>query len=124
MTVVLIIGILLAIAIPSFSGYRKRTQANACRVNMRMVAAAVEEARLETDSALSDETGGWKDDAEFEVTQDSFLARYFSAPTVPTCPVDGSNYKVIMTKEGKVYKVSVLCTAANVSGHDISDGKL
>ena len=40
MIVVLIIGILLAIAVPSFMNARERSRANACRANLRQIQAA------------------------------------------------------------------------------------
>jgi prepilin-type N-terminal cleavage/methylation domain-containing protein len=43
MIVVLIIGILLAIAVPSFMNARERSRANACRSNLRQVQAAKEQ---------------------------------------------------------------------------------
>ncbi len=43
MIVVLIIGILLAIAVPSFISARERSRANACRSNLRQIQAAKEQ---------------------------------------------------------------------------------
>ncbi|MCS7208556.1 MAG: hypothetical protein NZ874_03200, partial [Fimbriimonadales bacterium] len=43
MIVVLIIGILLAIAVPSFMNARERSRANACRSNLRQIQAAKEQ---------------------------------------------------------------------------------
>ena len=47
MIVVLIIGLLAAIAIPNFIKARKTTQMNACIDNMRVIAGAVEQAKME-----------------------------------------------------------------------------
>lgn len=46
MIVVLIIGLLAAIAIPNFIKARKTTQMNACIDNMRVIAGAVEQAKM------------------------------------------------------------------------------
>jgi len=43
MIVVLIIGILLAIAVPNFMSARERSRANACRSNLRQIQAAKEQ---------------------------------------------------------------------------------
>jgi prepilin-type N-terminal cleavage/methylation domain-containing protein len=43
MIVVLIIGILLAIAVPNFMNARERSRANACRSNLRQIQAAKEQ---------------------------------------------------------------------------------
>ena len=47
MIVVLIIGLLAAIAIPNFTKARKTAQMNACIDNMRVIAGAVEQAKME-----------------------------------------------------------------------------
>ena len=47
MIVVLIIGLLAAIAIPNFIKARKTTQMNACIDNMRNIVGAVEQAKME-----------------------------------------------------------------------------
>lgn len=122
MTVVLIVGILLALAVPSFGAYRKRAQANACRVNMRSIVSAVEEARMERDSSLSDETSGWERSASFEVDAESFLVANGYLSEVPVCPTDNSHYKVVLTKQSKGFKVGVVCNSGK-DGHDISNGQ-
>jgi type II secretion system protein G len=43
MIVVLIIGILLAIAVPNFMNARERSRANSCRSNLRQIQAAKEQ---------------------------------------------------------------------------------
>ena len=48
MIVVLIIGILLAIAVPSFMNARERSRANACRANLRQIQAAKEQWAMAT----------------------------------------------------------------------------
>ena len=62
MIVVLIIGLLAAIAIPNFIKARKTTQMNACIDNMRVIAGAVEQARMagETIEAVADLIGSDK----------------------------------------------------------------
>ena len=47
MIVVLIIGLLAAIAIPNFIKARETTQRNACIDNMRVIVGAVEQAKME-----------------------------------------------------------------------------
>jgi prepilin-type N-terminal cleavage/methylation domain-containing protein len=46
MTVVLVMGILLALAVPNIIKYRATSRAKACQVNLRSILAAVEDARL------------------------------------------------------------------------------
>ena len=47
MIVVLIIGLLAAIAVPNFVKARKNTQMNACIDNMRQIEGAVEQAKMD-----------------------------------------------------------------------------
>ncbi len=52
MTVVLVMGILLALAVPNIMKYRETSRARACQVNLKTILAAVEEARLERDTQV------------------------------------------------------------------------
>jgi prepilin-type N-terminal cleavage/methylation domain-containing protein len=58
MIVVLIIGILLAIAVPSFINARERSRANACRSNLRQIQAAKEQWAMATNQGR-DATPDW-----------------------------------------------------------------
>jgi type II secretion system protein G len=58
MIVVLIIGILLAIAVPSFINARERSRANACRSNLRQIQAAKEQWAMATNQGPT-ATPGW-----------------------------------------------------------------
>ena len=58
MIVVLIIGILLAIAVPSFMNARERSRANACRSNLRQIQAAKEQWAMATNQGPT-ATPGW-----------------------------------------------------------------
>ena len=62
MIVVLIIGLLAAIAVPNFVKARKSTQAKACVDNMRQIQGAIEQSMMEgeTPSAVSDLCGADK----------------------------------------------------------------
>ncbi len=88
MTVVLVLGILLALAIPNFVKYRANAQANACRVNMRSIMAAVEEARLERASFIKTAVD---DDGVVDI--DDLVGGSFLRETLK-CPVDDSEYTI------------------------------
>jgi type II secretion system protein G len=60
MIVVLIIGILLAIAVPSFMNARERSRANACRANLRQIQAAKEQWAMANNQGPT-ATPGWAD---------------------------------------------------------------
>jgi prepilin-type N-terminal cleavage/methylation domain-containing protein len=93
MIVVLIIGILLAIAVPSFINARERSRANACRANLRQIQAAKEQWAMATNQGAT-ATPGWDD------LVPTFMQQRPSCPsggtytignlsTNPTCNVTG-----------------------------------
>ena len=73
MIVVLIIGLLAAIAIPNFIKARKTTQKNACIDNMRVIVGAVEQAKME---GIADPK------EEHLIGSDKYIK------VMPRCPVD------------------------------------
>ncbi len=80
MIVVLIIGILLAVAVPSFMNARERSRAQACRSNLRQIQAAKEQWAMANNQG-STATPGWDD------LQPNFIQQQ------PTCP-SGGNYTI------------------------------
>lgn len=82
MIVVAIIGILAAIAIPSFQRSRATTRANACINNMRLIDAAKEQWALANNAA---------DDA---VPVDADIQGYIKGNDVPVCPLGGAAYNI------------------------------
>ena len=82
MIVVAIIGLLAAIAIPSFMHARSETQANACINNMRQIESAVQEFALESGKRVGD-----------TINYPADLTPYIklnSASSIPPCPAGGS----------------------------------
>lgn len=82
MIVVAIIGILAAIAIPSFQKSRATTRKNACINNMRLIDAAKEQWALANNAA---------DDA---VPVDADIQDYIKGNEVPVCPLGGAVYNI------------------------------
>ena len=58
MIVVLIIGILLAIAVPNFIKARETSRAKACVSNLKQIDAAKEQWAMDTKAAAGDDPGG------------------------------------------------------------------
>jgi len=84
MIVVAIIGLLAAIAIPSFVKARSTSQQNACINNLRQIDSAKEQ------WALAEK----KSDGDAVTTAD--VNDYIKGDTVPTCPADGTyTYNVV-----------------------------
>lgn len=95
MIVVLIIGILLAIAVPSFMNARERSRANACRSNLRQIQAAKEQWAMANNKGPTD-TPAWTD------LTPNFIQQQPSCPsggtytignmsTDPSCSIGGTH---------------------------------
>ena len=85
MIVVAIIGLLGAIAIPSYVHTRSRTQANACINNLRQIEAAVQQVVFEK-GKHDGETIAWPDDVTPYI-------KLNSSGSIPNCPA-GGNYSL------------------------------
>ena len=81
MIVVAIIGLLAAIAVPSFVQARTTARTNTCINNLRLVDAAKEQWALETNAA----------DNALPVAGD--VTPYLKGGAMPTCPANG-NYTI------------------------------
>ena len=89
MIVVLIIGLLAAIAVPNFVKARKSTQAKACVDNMRQIQGAIEQSLMEgtTPASVADLCG-----------TDNYIKKE------PKCPVtpNGDSYSIAPTGDPQV----------------------
>ncbi len=79
MIVVLIIGLLAAIAVPNFVKARKSTQTKACVDNMRQLEGAIEQALMESKPAD-------------EITMDYIISEAKYIKTEPKCPINNATY--------------------------------
>ncbi len=82
MIVVLIIGLLAALAIPSFLRARQTTQRNACINNLRQIDAAKEQWAMETGAAA------------LAVPVDADVNPYIKGALMPVCPVGSAVYTI------------------------------
>jgi prepilin-type N-terminal cleavage/methylation domain-containing protein len=78
MIVVLIIGMLAAIAIPSFLKARTTSQEKACINNLRQIAGAKEEWAMENNQPST------------ATPTDANVIEYIKGSTMPTCPASGT----------------------------------
>ncbi len=108
MTVVLAMGILLALAVPNFIKYRQNSQARACQVNLRSILAAVEEARLERDRGCLDAIKG-----DGKVVH--LVGKYIRS--APECQA-GGEYSIEYDDDTDTY--TVVCGSGK-EGHEIGD---
>ena len=121
MTAVLIMGVLLAIAVPNFKAYREKSLAKACRVNIRSVAAAIEEARLERDKEVLDEI---ELSGKIDVLVSGTVGKEYKNRYLPerfVCPLDKTDYVIVYDEDADTYEVT--CSSGK-DGHDIADGQL
>ncbi len=107
MTVVLAMGILLALALPNIIKYRETSRARACQVNLRSILAAVEEARLERDKTVLDAI---KEDGK----ADHLLGKFMRS--VPECQ-SGGEYAIEYDDDTDSYTVT--CSSEK-EGHEIT----
>ncbi len=101
MIVVLIIGLLAAIAIPNFIKARTTTQKNACIDNLRVIEGAKEQWAMEEKKGASDTP----DQAAIEV----YMKAY------PTCPA-GGEYEI------GAMSTPPTCTLGDSDGHVLPSG--
>lgn len=95
MVVVVIIGILVGIAVPSYNKVTKTAEKNACEANMRAVMGAIQVIKFENiNSEIPDELGGTLDEEHPLMGK-----KYFTE--LPTCPA-GGNYRINIDQEGTV----------------------
>ncbi len=93
MIVVMIIGLLAAIALPGFQRARASAQENACMNNLRMIEDAKDQ--FSSEEGLSDGDTVAEDD----------LQGFLRGNTIPTCPGNGE------------YTIGVVATHASCSVH-------
>ncbi len=117
MTVVLVMGILLALAVPNIIKYRATSRAKACQVNLRSILAAVEEARLERDNGV---LNAIKDDGKIDYLVNGVdggtKIKYL--PSVLTCPADESEYTIEYDDDTDTYTVTC---GSGKEGHEIGN---
>ena len=117
MTVVLAMGILLALAVPNIMKYRTTSQKEACKVNMKSILAAVEEARTERDRATLDAI---KEDGKIDYLVHGVDGgrKIKFLPSVLTCPADGSEYTIEYDEDTDTF--TVICGSGK-EGHEIGN---
>jgi len=105
MIVVAIIGLLAAIAMPSFVKARNTAQQNACINNLRMIDSGKEQAAL---------ANRWADGS---VPTTSIVNTYIKGSTTPDCPAGGIyTYNVIGTNP--------VCSIVNPTSHRLSGDRI
>ncbi len=109
MTVVLVMGILLALAVPNIIKYRETSRAKACQVNLRSILQAVEEARLERDKTT---LNAIKEDGKV----DHLVGKYMRS--IPECQ-SGGEYAIEYDDDTDSFTVTC-SSSGEKEGHEIT----
>ena len=114
---VAIVGILLAIAIPNMTGYRKGAEREGCQDQMRTILSAIEEARLERDYDVlgAVQTSGTIDALVTGTSGGNYKNKYL--PESFGCPSGGAAYSVSYDADSDTWTVT--CPNAASKGHSL-----
>ena len=123
MIVIVIMGILVAVAIPVYGAVTKNAEAKTCKSNMSNIKsmAATYQMTGGTDGGLvAIPSGG------LNLATDSSFAKLFEGGVLPKCPVakeeGAGDYSITMTKEaaGEI-KVAVACPVVDENPKHVAD---
>lgn len=123
MIVIVIMGILVAVAIPVYGAVTKNAEAKTCKSNMSNIKsmAATYQMTGGTDGGLvAIPSGG------LNLATDSSFAKLFEGGVLPKCPVakeeGAGDYSITMTKEatGEI-KVAVVCPVVTDNPKHVAD---
>lgn len=112
MIVVVIMGILVAVAIPVYGAVTKNAEKKTCQSNQRII-----KENLSSYQMTGGKDGAQVSDTEMAkaATNGTFLA-LFEGGKLPTCPTDGSAYTIeITTGSPTTFKVSCKTADHNAS---------
>lgn len=84
MVVMVIIGILIGIAVPSYNKVTATAEKRACEANKRTIKGAVQAYILENNGSIP--SGIINDDNELEITELENFDSFFDGGKVPQCP--------------------------------------
>ncbi len=114
MIVVVILGILVAVAIPIFGAVTKNARIKSCKSNQRVI-----KGNMETFQMTGAEDGGQLNiTSDTEVTANQDFKNLFEGNALPTCPsAEGPSYtaKYIVADTGAI-TYEVKCTATPPTG--------
>jgi len=113
MIVVVILGILVAIAVPIYSVVTKNAEKKTCFSNMRMITSTCIQYYMEHESYDGLIPAAGTDDFNSLTFPQEYLDK-FDQGGVPECPA-GGNYKVVIVEDS--VKVTCIATAELAEGH-------
>ena len=119
MIVIVIMGILVAVAVPVYGAVTKNAEKKTCISNMRDMKSSASTFQMQggTDGAQIVVAT----DASSELQDDANYLKMFDGGTLPTCPSEGTYTVKIVNTDG-VYSFPVTCTKADELGHKLPTG--
>ena len=113
MIVVVIMGILVAVAVPVYSAVTKNSEKRTCHSNQEIIVKAVQQCSLvDMDNgakAIFRNAGmtsvDVKSQAEAEAAFNDKFLECFDGKVFPLCPADGGYYTISLAEGGKTVKV-------------------
>lgn len=116
MIVIVIMGILVAVAIPVYGAVTKNAEKKTCISNMRdmkSTAATFQMQGKDGDPVTLD------NGSELNLASDTRYTKLFT-DGMPKCPSDGT-YTATMKNNDGVYEFTITCSLANDLGHKLPD---
>lgn len=126
MIVVVIMGILVAVAIPIYGAVTDNAEKKTCADNQRTIQSAVSTYQM-TGGAGGSQVSWVTMAQEFNGTDNqtypaAFLAN-FEGGEMPECPAEDGGYKIKVTNTGNQHAIEVTCTADGHSEAAAGEGE-
>ena len=123
MIVVVIMGILVAVAIPVYGAVTKNAEKKTCKSNQRIIKENVNNYQMtggENGAAISWATMKTNFPGTTAGITDANLLKTFDGGVAPTCPTDGAAYnlKVDYDDDTGTATITVACTGAEKDAHN------
>lgn len=110
MIVVVILGILVAVAVPIFNSVTKNARTKSCKSNMRVIKGNLEQYQATGNNG--DEVVFATGDTDLAATTPATLMSLFDGGKFPVCPTNDAAYTVKVTNTSGVISYNVACTDA------------
>lgn len=123
MIVVVIMGILVAVAVPVYGAVTRNSEKKTCFSNQEIIVKAIQQCSLndmESGAAVAFKTDAHSVDIKSQADAEQYFSDLylacFDGGIFPICPHDGDYYHVEMTDDGKSVKVSCVSDTDGAHG--------
>lgn len=117
MIVVVILGILVAVAVPIFNSVTKNARKKSCQANMRVI-----KGNLEQYQTTGGDDGGevvFADaTTDMQSSKPAALMKLFDGGKFPTCPTEDAEYTIQVLNTSGVISFNVKCTSSEAADHN------